>query len=365
MVCHARYTISVTRWLAPLVAGMSLCGPMVLPVSLGGQQDTIRFSSTQQLTVDQLTHDFDVLRSALEEGHAGLYTHISKEEIDELFDATRAAITPMTEFEFLQHLSPLLAAIRDGHTRIRGSLGLTAYLDMRRIRLPFKLRFLAGKAYMHRNYLDDPEFEMGNEILSINGVPMDQITARMFRLMRADGRGETYKYKTLEGTSNFGIYYSLTFGLTERFDIRYLTRGGEERTMTVDGLTTPEVTQRFQTRYPNAGFGGDPVVLTYEGNIAVLKIVTFSFDVYQRAGIRFDRLLQDIFAALRDNGVTDLVIDVRDNSAGSDEFPKLLAAHLMSDNFEYYRSLELNSREFGFFEYTNVRQDDIPAPSTD
>jgi C-terminal processing protease CtpA/Prc len=47
------------------------------------------------------------------------------------------------------------------------------------------------------------------------------------------------------------------------------------------------------------------------------------------------------------------VIDVRGNGGGSDDFGKLLAAHLLEHPFDYYAALEINAPSFSFLRYTN------------
>lgn len=334
---------------------------VVSPVAARSQQDTLRFNSQRQFTVQQLQQDFRVLRAALEEGHAGLYRYSPKSEMDLRFDEVAVSINePMTEFAFVQTVAPLIASIHDGHTRLDGSLGLAAYFEQRPIRLPFKLRFLNGKAYMHRNYMDDPAFAMGSEVLSINDMAMSEIVDRLFRLTRADGNGEGPKYRAFEGTSNFGTLFSLAFGETTEFDIRYRSRDGGVHTMSVGGLTNAEVAERFQARYPDAGFGGTPIALTYRDDVAVLTITTFGASAYRRAGINYSVLLRDIFDELNEKNVEHLVLDLRGNGGGSDEFGKILFAHLTSQDFEYYRSLELNKNQFDFLRFTDASNNSIP-----
>lgn len=331
------------------------------PAGAIAQQDTVRFSSQRQFTVEQLQQDFRVLRAALEEGHAGLYRYSPKAEMDRHFDKVAAEITtPLREYDFVERLMPLLAAIHDGHTRLDGSLGLVAYLDQRPIRLPFKLRFLNGKAYMHRNYMDEPDFEMGSEVLSINGKAMSEIVDRLLAFTRADGNGLAPRYRFLEGTSNFGILHSFAFGETTEFVIRYRSPDGAEQTMTVGGLTNREVATRFRDRYPNAAPSAAPISLTYHDDVAVLAVTTFGASAYQRAGVRYSVLLRDIFKELNEKKVEHLVLDLRGNGGGSDEYGKILFAHLTSEDFEYYRSLELNKNQFDFLRFTNASNDRIP-----
>jgi hypothetical protein len=337
-----------------------LCGS---PQAAAAQQATERsYDPSRQYGVDELRSDFAVLRGALEEGHAGLYRYSSVAEIDAVFDATENRITgPMTEAEFLRLLAPAIAAANDGHTRWNSSPDYADYLESRPISLPFKLRFLDGVAYVHRNYSDLSDDLLGARLISINGVAIDELVGRLLPLMSSDGRIETSKYRTLESTTLFGRMYSLLNGLTTRFELAYVDpQTGRAETVTVDGLTGAELTERFNSRYPEAAVSGPAIELEYRDDIAILTVRTFAGSVYQREGIDYPQFLEDSFEEFQRRGVRDLIIDVRDNGGGSDVFGRLLVAYLIDEDFDYYRSLEVNDNQFDFLEHTNAGNESMP-----
>ncbi len=51
---------------------------------------------------------------------------------------------------------------------------------------------------------------------------------------------------------------------------------------------------------------------------------------------------------------------MRDNGGGSDVYGKLLFAYLIDENFEYYRSLEVNDNQFDFLQHTNAADEAMP-----
>src|SRR6266568_843556 len=86
----------------------------------------------QTIEPEKLREDFRILRSALEEGHPGIYRYTPKAELDSVFDATAARIDrPMTALEFYRVLAPVVAALKCGHT----SMGLSEELQKRAIPL--------------------------------------------------------------------------------------------------------------------------------------------------------------------------------------------------------------------------------------
>jgi C-terminal processing protease CtpA/Prc len=320
------------------------------------------YDPARQYSADELRADFAVLRASLEEGHAGLYRYSTRAEIDSVFAATESRIAgPMSEAEYLILLAPMIAAVNDGHTRWNGSREYGDYLQEQPISLPFKLRFLDGAAYLHRNYSDQPDRLIGARLISINGVSVDDIVDGLLPLISSDGRIETSKYRALESTTTFGRLYNLLNGTTTSFELVCVVPGAERsETLTVDGLTDVELMERFRTRYPDLAEDGPPIELDYRDDIAILTVRTFAGSAYQRAGVDYPKFLKESFEEFQLNGVRDLIIDVRDNGGGSDVFGRLLFAYLTDEDFEYYRSLEVNDNHFDFLEYTDADDEAMP-----
>src|SRR5262249_41622227 len=66
---------------------------------------------------EKLREDFRILRSALEEGHPGIYRYTPKEVLDQRFDEAEKALDhPMNVYEFYRVVAPGVAALKCGHT---------------------------------------------------------------------------------------------------------------------------------------------------------------------------------------------------------------------------------------------------------
>jgi C-terminal processing protease CtpA/Prc len=153
-------------------------------------------------------------------------------------------------------------------------------------------------------------------------------------------------------------------GITTRFEIELrVPRDGSARTITVDGITAEELTRRFESRYADVAQTEQdrpPVELTYRDGVPILTVRTFGGRTISSAGIDYPDFLHNVFQELADTSAESLIIDVRDNGGGSDEYGKLLAAYLIPEPFDYYRFLEVNSDSFGFLEHTGMSNSDIP-----
>jgi C-terminal processing protease CtpA/Prc len=96
-----------------------------------------------------------------------------------------------------------------------------------------------------------------------------------------------------------------------------------------------------------------PIELEYKGNIPVLTIRTFGGG-YKQAGISYPEFLKNAFTQFHEKNIKNLVIDLRGNGGGRDEYGKMLFAYLTDSPFQYYKHLEVKQNKHSFWPYTNV-----------
>lgn len=325
--------------------------PLVLAVQCHDVDETF--------TVGELREDFAVFRASLEEGHAGLYRYSSKAEIDRLFEVTAEQITgPLTEFGFLRLLAPVVAGINDGHTWLSPSEGLQNLFENRPLLLPFKLRFLGGKGHVLRDYTSDGTLVLGSELTHINGKPLSDIVHAALPMLPSDGRIETSKYKQLEDEWTFGQVFALSYGSATEFTLTFRVDGAD-RTVLVPGLSGSDLVRRRRERYPDESLSKPPIELEWRGGVPILIVRTFDAYEYRRASIDYEEFLRTTFREFEQRGATSLVIDLRDNGGGTDEYGILLTAYLLSKPFRYYESLRSNADRFEFLRYASLSNEHV------
>jgi hypothetical protein len=311
--------------------------------------------SEKKYSVEELQEDFSLLRTALEEGHAGLYFYSSPEDMDRLFDSMAEKLTkPMTEPEFHRFLAYVVARVNDGHTSIRSSATYQVYLNHQPL-LPFNLRFIQNKAYLFRNYSELPKLAMGGEVVSINGRTMPEILKEMLRYIPSDGHIESSKYRRLESTQYFGELYVLLYGVTTSFDIVYLPPEDPSlQKISVEGVRSGSIDRIFQKRYPQANLSRPPMELDYRDDVAILTIRTFSDGPFRSSGIAYPTELRKAFQEMDEKGIERLIVDLRGNGGGADLNGRLLVSYLLDKPFMYYTHLEVNRDSFSFVEFTDA-----------
>ncbi len=307
-------------------------------------------------TQAQIAYDFGIFRAALEEAHPGLYRYRSKEQIDAVFAQAAASLESVhSEGDLYLVLGRVVAAIGDGHTRLRLSAGHEAYLNGRPTFLPFKLRLIERRAYLWRDYSEDRANLIGSEIVAMNGMPMDQVLSGMLGFFSSDGTNVTGKYKDLEGTLMFGLLYQLVHGPTEAFELELRPAGADSIvTATVAAVSESVIDQRYEERY--AEDQRDNLELTMiEGSprIAVIRISGFFGDDYEQ-------FLAGAFSRIGAQGVEHLILDLRDNGGGRDMYGSMLLSYLTDEPFAYYHSLQINGPEFEIMKFSQNPSYSVP-----
>ena len=88
------------------------------------------FDPGKKYSSGQLEKDYGIFQNILQESHPGLYWYTSKDSMDYYFSWGKEQIKDsLTEPEFKQVLSYVLAKMDCGHTTVRSSKKYSTYLD--------------------------------------------------------------------------------------------------------------------------------------------------------------------------------------------------------------------------------------------
>ena len=312
--------------------------------------------------VEDLREDFRILWAVLDEGHGGLERYTPRESLKKSFEEAGDRLTnPLTEIEFYRNLLPLVAMIKDGHTSLALSAASRTDLFARPFLLPFELRFIDEKTYLFRNLSEVLKIRDGAEMLAINGMPMAEIRQKLLPLVPCDAGILSRRLRLLENPNTFGLYFAVVFGQPESFRLRFRSFPGErEGDVTVPGITGLDLSRIRQERYPETVFQKLLYELDYRGSTAVITIRGFGDE--RRAGsVLYPEFIQRTFRELAEKKVETLIIDVRGNGGGRDEYGRHLFAHFMDKPFLYYKALEIKKNRFDLFKYTPPGRENWPG----
>jgi len=318
------------------------------------------FDPQKKYPAEALKEDLKVLWDMLEEGHGGFDRYTPASMLKKSFDEAMKGLTgPLTEFDFYLRLLPLIAEVKDGHTRAQISPPAGAFLDDQPIVIPVGLRFLGGKACIFRNLSEDRGIQEGAELLTINAMPVGEILSKLLPLIPNDAGIQTRKLRQLEYPATFGRLFALRFGRPDSYRIRLrLYQSKDVQEITVPGIKGKDVVRILYERYPDAATRRPLYELSFRGTAAILTIRGFGDDP-GKGSLPYPEFLNNAFRTLEEKKTPNLIIDLRGNGGGRDEYGKLLFAHVMDRPFLYYKALETKKDHYDLFRFTDESPKDV------
>jgi C-terminal processing protease CtpA/Prc len=297
----------------------------------------------KKIEVNELKKDLQLLERSLREAHPALYRYTNKERINQLFDSVYNLLSrPMTEKEFHRLTAKVISSIRCGHTQSRPSLEYSKFVKFRKFFLPVQTAFVNGHLVVLNN-LQDSSLLRGDEILSVNSMSIGEITDTLMPLIEADGYIQTYKNKILG--QNFSELYNTYFENTDSFTLTVKSVEGEVIEQTIPGISLSDFDQLNEVKATNR-------FTTIKPGIAMMKVGSFM----DQPELDFKSWVRNTFTTIEQDTVANLIIDLRDNSGGRDDYAVYLYSFLAKHRFAYHISAHASTDKFSFLSHTD--QDD-------
>ena len=346
----------------PTVLAFAGCLWLIANFITGCSVGKSSFDANKKFSPQQLDKDYTVFRNTLEEDHPGLYWYTSKDSMDYYFNWGKQQIKDsLTEPQFKNVLSYVLAKINCGHTTARLSKKYLKYLDTLRNEkyFPLSIKFWDDTAVMAVNlHRRDTVLKRGTVIQSINGRSMKQITDTMFRYISSDGYNITHKNQVLSNRGSFGSLYSSIYGLSPRYSIDFIDSAGKKHSVITpvydparDSLNRAAIRQfirpsRKQQRKLRLQSARSFKIDT-AGSAAFLELNSFG------RGYGLRKFFRRSFHAFREQKIQYLIIDVRTNGGGSVNSSTLLSKYLVDHPFKISDSLYAINRNSQYGHYIN------------
>ncbi len=286
-----------------------------------------------------LKEDFTFFRNALQKEHAGLYRYKSKNELDKLFDSCFATLNhPMTQLEFGKIIMFVISFLEDGHTATNIPHLLMNYYNENEKLFPVYVYFINEKAYVLCSRIKELPAE--TEILSIDNASIAEIKNQLLKYLPSDGKIETKKNRTLNNGA-FTFLYNWIFGNKNSFTVKYKTKQGEIKTTNIHA----EFVKDFECDNGNDLNNTKDLQLDFpQDNTALLTIKTFDDSRLGRKQ-NFKDFLDTSFKEIRSKKISNLIIDLRGNAGGDDEYGASLYSYLANKPFKYFSTIESTKRK--------------------
>lgn len=320
-----------------------------------------------------LQEDFNILKSALETAHIGLYRYTDKREMDSLMDAQYKKLDhPMTEIDFFKLLSPIMCNIRDEHTFLlpssdywKNEIGQTIYTaptSASKAKLfPFFIRIIKNRLFIDNNLSGDTTIPDGTEILMVNGKSSRQLLDMLLPTLHTNGFVENFRYRNLEQFSlqqtynRFTVHYAIFIGRPDTFNLA-IRKPGNTATLQVStpALTSKEIYNYYWRRYSaiNDVKKRQEVPVEFKAinaKTAYLRLSDFHDNSWRKYNLSYSTEYRNDFKYIFDNNIQNLIIDLRGNEGGNPGIGIEMLKYICTSSYQPYLYHECNNYRFPAF----------------
>ena len=287
----------------------------------------------EKIDKELLYEDLDVLKANLATYHTGLYTYTSKEDFDEWFTETKNSLQDATALDFFKKLIELNELIQNGHTFFhlnpeqRGKELLTPGFSIYKDKGQFYVRSVEDREYSEI---------IGQRIISINDVPVEQVFQKLLVYHERDGNNMTQP--TEELLFSFPRKYALEYGDADSTLIEVGQNDSYKK------IKLPNVPYGKEVRKTDELFDAGGVHFTIKDSMAVLTIETFNATPLKKDG--YKAKLKTFFNRLEKDEIKHLAIDVRNNGGGHTDSVEELISYLYNQPFTFYKDVYQNHKRW-------------------
>jgi hypothetical protein len=285
-------------------------------------------------SVEDMRDDLKQLWKSLRENHPALYVFTKEDEFMELYQRQREKITqPLDMGGFYAIAGPLVAAVGCGHSILRAPKG---YRDEAgSVYFPLEMIFLKEKAHSLRTCGTDNSIPGGAEILSINGLDIEDIKKTFYSLLSSDGSMDSGKRFRLG--KRFASLFAHCFGFHNNFSVTYRALGENTVCRTVLKAADFKTIRIFLENRNRGGSSVPDPDLDFKildgRDAALMTIKTFA---HYRERERFYSFVDSAFKGIHEKKVGNLIIDLRDNMGGDPFCTTHLLSYIQSEPVRYF-----------------------------
>lgn len=290
----------------------------------------------QPIAPEKLKQDVDFIQHKITKYHPDLYRYISQKDLNQKFDSLKQHISqPLTSFEFYEQLMPTLVTIKQGHIT---ALPIQKKFTKKQSNAEKKKGFnplvhldfetFNDKLYIIENRAKTADLQLGDEVISMNHIPVDNLLTRVKKLYASDGFNTTLynrfsaKYLPSYFSMKYGVQDSILFDIKRRDTLHqvWLYRKDKKNIEKIepkkwtkfqkDSIKLVENEHEMRGYNPkNKKYNRNFNYITPDSSVAHLKIRSFSEG-------NFKKFYKKTFLSLKNNNSKQLIIDLRDNGGG-------------------------------------------------
>lgn len=296
----------------------------------------------------QLREDLSFLYTHLKASHYNLFVRTSEKAYDAAYQELQGKLPEQaTLLETYRLFQPFMALAGLVHSNLDYPFNRLygAYIKAAGTLLPINVTIEGEKALIKAVYPKDPAIEPEAELLAINGRPMQQVRAEIYRYL--SGEGDVLKNTLLDLVSLPRMMWILE-DTAASYSLTIRHRNGKIQTHTLAAIpagtfeemfsTEPEVfhSQRIFKFIDEVAYMKPGPFMNAKADGNTSKIETFEKG-------EFMEFIDTSFAEIARKKANALIVDLRYNSGGSDTFSNELVAYFAERPFRFCSRFEVRT----------------------
>lgn len=276
----------------------------------------------QDLTSTQTREDLEFLKQGIQQYNPALaaYNPTFNQRTDEII--TGLSGNNISLIDYFQQVSKICALSNEGHFAM-GSWSdaiHAGFVKNQYTYLPISVKVLGGKLFIWIDNSEAQQLNRGDEILTINGHTTKTILSKIYECFPSDGQITTYTDRNIE--LGFSWMYYFFVEQAEQFKFKIKVNGKTEKEVTIKALTRETQFANFAKYYPKKEKVKESPFhsLQYVDEVAYFTLPSFDYRKIEKEGIKAKKFYESIFQELHEKQSKHLVVDLRGNTGGRNEF---------------------------------------------
>lgn len=269
----------------------------------------------------ELKTDLDFLVKTLEDVHPDLYVYTPKSVFTQAKGKIAVELnSSMSRLDFYLRVAPLVAMLNEGHTKLYPPWEeYHHFLRNGGLVFPFDLDLRESRAFITADYSSDTLIAAGSELLSINAIPIKQIVDSLLNFISSEKIAT--KLESLEESFRHSLW--LIYKFEGDFEVEFTSNlDGKRYIQKIAGITYDAI----KTKTKPDSEETTEVYYTYHSSPHE-KIGIIDFRKFVDLE-KFEIFLRRTFEQIQKEGVTDLIIDIRENPGGYSELEDVFLSYI-------------------------------------
>lgn len=311
---------------------------------------------------ERMKKDFEVFKQIRLKANSGLYKYRTKEQIDSIYNwADQQIEKSSTYIDFYN----IICLLTDYEGSLHNSTSLPKkYSDRLREEddgyFPYPINWIDGKWLI--NY-ENGEIPLGSEIISINGIPIMEVSENLYKYYTTDGQNITGKRIGIR--THFAKYFRFHYGQKESFNVVF-KRGypNEIVSKTLQSVGYKDYYKNFNSRHSK------PYDQVYYADLkenqkykykqidtktGILTIYTFAMGnettQEHKAYLTF---LDSTFAEIKAEKLMNLIVDIRYCGGGTDPNDVVTYSYLTQRKFQESKQVWISFNKVPLLKYFDI-----------